>query len=121
MKAKRIVTAENRYRKNINDRKAEKEGQSDFLKTWLATTIQSLLGLQMSHQQIQAQQQVVNKMTYIRQQFSRKLEHLEVSCKWQTSMQEMLIATNEVNQLEAKQSENGEMERIKSMVEEQNT
>ena len=36
-------------------------------------------------------------------------------------MQEMLIATSQrLIQLEAKQSENDEMERIKSMVEEQN-
>ena len=38
-----------------------------------------------------------------------------------TSMQEMLIATSQrLIQLETKQSENDEMERIKSMVEEQN-
>ena len=36
-------------------------------------------------------------------------------------MQEMLIATSQrLIQLEAKQSENDEMERIKSMIEEQN-
>ena len=131
MKAKkRIVTAENRYRKNSVIEKAkarEKKGQSNFLKN---LEKRATAGAESPGSAKPASPSNTSPTTSHEQDdlyHGNSLAELLGAAPGSpvanelTSMQEMLIATSQrLIQLEAKQSENDEMERIKSMIEEQN-
>ena len=131
MKAKkRIVTAENRYRKNSVIEKAkarEKKGQSNFLKN---LEKRATAGAESPGSAKPASPANTSPTTSHEQDdlyHGNSLAELLGAAPGSpvanelTSMQEMLIATSQrLIQLETKQSENDEMERIKSMVEEQN-
>ena len=130
MKAKkRIVTAENRYRKNtiVEKAKAREKGQNAFLNKLEKRAKGGLTSPGSSKPATSANTSPTGSQQSDDLYHGGSLAELLGAAPGSpvatelTSMQQMLITTSQrLIELEAKQNENDELERIKSMVEEQN-